>query len=126
MAHGERVKRFVPAVLILLHVGGLASWAASPVGLGVSLTVKPSSETVGANTVKAVITDLENQEVLSAPTIHLPKGEWGEVKSETMGEEVLRFSVMISDDESETSYKAELTRDGEVVASQQASITLER
>ncbi len=110
---------------ILLLAGSLAAWA-SPVGLDVSLTVKPSSETEGVYTVTAVITDLENEEVISAPTIHLPKGEWGEVQSGTIGGDVLRFKVLVSDDESETSYKVELTRKGEIVASQKATISLER
>lgn len=110
---------------ILLLAGSLAAWA-SPVGLGVSLKVKPSSEAGGVYTVTAVITDLENEEVLSAPTIHLPKGEWGEVQSGTMGEEVLRFRVLVSDDESETTYEVERTREDEVVASRKATISLER
>ena len=43
-----------------------------------------------------------------------------------MGEEVLRFRVLVSEDESETSYEVELTREDELVASQKATIRLER
>jgi hypothetical protein len=117
--------RYFATGAILLFAGSLAAWA-SPVGLDVSLTVKPSSDAKGIYTVTAVITDLENEEVLSAPTIHLPRGEWGEVKSGTMGEEILLFKVQVSDNGSETSYKVELTREGEVVASQKATISLEQ
>ena len=116
--------RYFATGAFLLLAGNLAVWA-SPVGLDVSLTVKPSSDAEGIYTVTTVITDLENEEVLSAPTIHVPKGEWGEVKSGTMGEEVLLFRVLVSDDESEMSYRVELTREGEVVASQRATISLE-
>lgn len=116
--------RYFATGAFLLLAGSLAVWA-SPVGLDVSLTVKPSSDAQGIYKVTAVITDLENEEVLSAPTIHLAKGEWGEVKSGTKGEEVLLFKVLVSEDESETSYKVELTREGEVVASQKATISLD-
>jgi hypothetical protein len=118
-------RRLLAAGTVLLLAGSLAAWA-SPVGLDVSLKVKPSTEAEGIYTVTAVITDLESEEVLSAPTIHVAKGEWGEVQSGTMGGDVLRFKVLVSDDESETSYKVELTREDRIVASQKATISLGR
>jgi hypothetical protein len=117
--------RYFATGAILLFAGSLAAWA-SPVGLDVSLTFFNDTATTEIYTVTAVITDLENEGVLSAPTIHVPRGEWGEVKSGTMGEEILLFKVQVSDNGSETSYKVELTREGEVVASQKATISLEQ
>lgn len=117
-------KRALTLVLITSLIGAIPA-VVEAAGLVVELDLAPSNEAAGVYEVTAQIQDAESGEVLLVPTIVLPKGEDpAKVTSSTPTGGVLEFTISISPDESTVTYAVERREDGDVVASQKATIQL--
>jgi hypothetical protein len=91
--------------------------------LAVELDLAPSIEAAGLYEVTAQIRDAESGEFLSVPTVVFPKGEESaKVTSSTPTGGTLEFTISISPDESTITYTVERRENGDVIASQAATI----
>ena len=116
--------RALTLVLVTALIGGAPAWVEAA-GLAVELDLAPSTEAAGLYEVTAQIQDAESGEMLSVPTVVFPKGEdAAEVTSATPTGGILEFTISISPDESTVTYAVERLENGDVVASQQATIRL--
>lgn len=115
-------------VLVLGIVLGLTivapAVAADGSSLDVEVSLQPVAEPEGAYRFVAVVRDAMSGEVLSAPTLIFLRGDEAQTTSELEGGGLIRLSVSVANDGSEASYRSELVVDGEVVASQGATIRL--
>ena len=122
--------RFSVVVLLLVVVAAIFTAApplAEAMGLVVELDVVPSEEAAGLYEVTARIRDAESGEMLLVPTIVFPKGEEpARVTSSSPTGGVLEFTISISDDTSTLDYAVERREEDAVVASQKATIRLDR
>ena len=98
--------------------------AATAPALDVEVRLAPEADHEGGYRCTAVVRDAGAGTVLSAPTIIFLRGQEAQTTSEIEGGGVVRLDILVSEDGSEVSYRAELVMNGEVVASQRATIRL--
>ncbi len=121
--------RLVLAGLFLLAAAILWTAAAPATpphdsAFGTDVQVAPSGKPQGGFTIRVKVTDLSSGTIVAGPSLIVPAGETGEVRSDLTDQSTLTISAKVDSAGHEATYSIAMKKGGQVLSSHTAKVSL--